>query len=109
MTPIVTIRTATAAWNILKEANLHHFLDAGALAAIGTLTEEGVSLSDLISDLLENGVFVKFLIAITESDSYIEENGTKVPWDSVPMPILGGLISDFFTVFTSSFKLPRKS
>jgi hypothetical protein len=57
-----------------------------ALAAIGTLTEGGISLSDLISDLLENGVFVKFLIAITESDSYIEENGTKVPWDSVPCP-----------------------
>ncbi len=109
MKPIVTIRSAQAAWSILKKANLHHFLDSGALYALQRLTELKINLSDIISDLLEGGVLVEFLSAITESSVYLDDSGNKVPWDSVPMPVIGGLISDFFSAFTSSFKLPKSS
>ncbi|HRY83284.1 MAG TPA: hypothetical protein P5533_01485 [Candidatus Cloacimonadota bacterium] len=105
MKPIVTIKTAKNAWNILKKANLHHFLDASALYAIQKISEAQLSLSDIISDLLENDILIEFMTAITESTCFRADDGSQTPWEDVPMSVIGELISSFFTAFISTFKL----
>ncbi len=109
MKTLTTIKTAKKAWEILRKANLHHFLDAGAVTAIGALHELKINLSDIITDLLENDVLIDFLQVITDSDQYIGPEGDKLAWEDVEMSIIGEIVADFFTGFTGVFKVLRTS
>lgn len=109
MKTLTNIKTAKKAWEILRKANLHHFLDAGALTAIGALHELKINLSDIITDLLENDVLVEFLQVITDSPKYIGPEGNTSAWDDVEMSIIGEIVADFFTGFTGVFKVLRSS
>lgn len=108
MKPITNIKTATKAWDILKKAKLHYFLDNSVLYAVQKLSELKINVSDIIGDLLENGVLVEFLIVITDSSQYVEEDGKKTAWEEVPMPKIGELIADFFSDFMSIFKVLKR-
>ncbi len=108
MKPITNIKTATKAWEILKKANLHYFLDNSLLYAVQKLSELKINISDIISNLLENGVLVEFLTVITDSKQYIGEDGKSTAWEEVPIQIIGELITDFFSDFMSVFKVLKK-
>lgn len=109
MKVITTIHTAKKAWEILKKANLHHFLDAGVLAALATLDSLEIKMSDIISSLLESGLLVQLLETITNSEYYIDDDGKKVNWEQVDIDIPKELISAFFTKVLSAFPMLRPS
>lgn len=104
MKVITTIENVSKAWEILKKANLHHFLDAGLLYAVQKLNDIDLKVSDIISALLNQGILIEFLQTITGSNVFITEDNQQIPWSKVDMPVAGELISAFFTDSMSVIK-----
>lgn len=94
-----TIRTLKKVYQLFKDAGIG-----------GLLTGDGqtVSAALVMDNLIEGGVLVDTMIAITGSDLYICEDGSAQDWEDVPYSQINEVLMRFFAGIGSVSALARR-